>query len=198
QAEELIENTPEARQADRQQRHREGFEDVVWFRMDVGRRQNADPRWVLPLLCRRGHITRNEVGAIRIGPNETHFQVPRPIADKFAAALARTAGSEDGGDVTIELSPDSPRDTARQHRKGPGTGGPGGSGPRSGGPGGKKPFGAKSHAHPGEGPRGPGAKSFGGKGADRGNDARPRPQRTAKPGAKPWTKKPHRKGPGAD
>src|SRR5436190_3060595 len=34
QAEDLIENTPEARQADRQERHRPGFEDVVWFRMD--------------------------------------------------------------------------------------------------------------------------------------------------------------------
>src|SRR5688572_18842501 len=40
QAEDLIENTPEARQVDRQSRHREGFDDVVWFRMDVGRRQN--------------------------------------------------------------------------------------------------------------------------------------------------------------
>jgi predicted aspartyl protease len=74
QAEDLIENTPEARQADRQERHRAGFEDVVWFRMDIGRRQNADPRWILPLLCRRGHITRNEIGAIRISANETHFR----------------------------------------------------------------------------------------------------------------------------
>ena len=118
QAEELIENTAEARQADRQERHRPGFEDVVWFRMAIGRRQNADPRWILPLLCRRGHITRNEIGAIRIAASETHFQVPRAIAAKFGAALARTAGSEDGGDVLIELSPDTPRDTARQHRKG--------------------------------------------------------------------------------
>ncbi|ANY21216.1 ATP-dependent RNA helicase DeaD [Tsuneonella dongtanensis] len=116
--EELAENTPEAREADRQQRHRAGFEDVVWFRMDVGRRQNADPRWILPLLCRRGHITRNEVGAIRIGPNETHFQIPRTIADRFASTVARTAGSEDGGDVAIELAPDSPREVARERRKG--------------------------------------------------------------------------------
>jgi ATP-dependent RNA helicase DeaD len=85
--------------------------------MDIGRRQNADPRWILPLLCRRGHITRNEIGAIRISANETHFQVPRVVADKFASALARTAGTEDGGDVTIEASPDTPRDAARQHRK---------------------------------------------------------------------------------
>ncbi|MBR0551763.1 DEAD/DEAH box helicase [Stakelama marina] len=118
QPEELIENTPEARRAAQKERHRPGFEDVVWFRLDIGRRQNADPRWLLPLLCRRGHITRNEVGAIRIGANETHFQVPSAIADKFNAALARTAKDESGEDsVHIEPS-DGPREAARRHHSG--------------------------------------------------------------------------------
>jgi ATP-dependent RNA helicase DeaD len=116
QPEDLTPNTPEAREAQKQDRHRPGFEDIVWFRMDVGRRQNADPRWILPLLCRRGHITRNDIGAIRIGPNETYFQVPRTIADKFASALTRTASGEDGGDVTIEPAPDTPREAARTRR----------------------------------------------------------------------------------
>jgi ATP-dependent RNA helicase DeaD len=165
QAEDLIENTPEARQADRQDRHRAGFEDVVWFRMDIGRRQNADPRWILPLLCRRGHITRNEIGAIRISANETHFQVPRAIADKFAAALARTAGAEDGGDVRIEPSPDTPRDAARQHRKAAGSRAPH-KGPRDGAPAGKRA----------------------------GNDAKPRTARPDRAATKTWPKKPHRKG----
>ena len=66
---------------------RPGFEDTVWFRMDIGRRHNADPRWLLPLLCRRGHITKNEIGAIRIAAGETLFEVPRAVAGKFAAAL---------------------------------------------------------------------------------------------------------------
>jgi ATP-dependent RNA helicase DeaD len=135
QAEELIANTPEAQQAERQARHREGFEEVVWFRMDVGRRQNADPRWILPLLCRRGHITRNEIGAIRIGPHETHFQVPRAIADKFAAALVRTVGAEDGGDIAIEPSAEAPRDAGRpprQHAKPHARSGSPRKGPRAG------------------------------------------------------------------
>ncbi|MBO9714366.1 DEAD/DEAH box helicase [Sphingomonas sp.] len=114
--EELIEGTPEARRAAQQERHRPGFDDVVWFRMDVGRRQNADPRWILPLLCRRGHITKNEVGAIRIGPNETAFQIPRAIAAKFQAAVARTGEGED--DVRIELS-QGPVEGARPQRNGP-------------------------------------------------------------------------------
>jgi ATP-dependent RNA helicase DeaD len=116
--EELIENTPEARRTEQKERHRPGFEDTVWFRMNVGRRQNADPRWILPLLCRRGHITRNEIGAIRIGPAETHFQVPRAIAGKFAAALERTAGTEgDEESVHIEMSDGAPREAARENRK---------------------------------------------------------------------------------
>lgn len=116
--EELIENTPEARRAAQKERHRPGFEDIVWFRMNIGRSQNADPRWILPLLCRRGHITRSEIGAIRIGPQETHFQVPRAIAGKFSSALERTAGSEGGEeDILIEQSDSAPREAARQNRK---------------------------------------------------------------------------------
>ena len=118
--EDLIANTPEARRAAQAEKHRPGFEDTVWFKMDIGRRRNADPRWILPLLCRRGHITRNEVGAIRIGPDETFFQIPRAIADKFSAAVARTADDgADGDDIPIEASAEAPRDAARANRKGP-------------------------------------------------------------------------------
>ncbi len=166
QVEELIANTPEARQADKQDRHRPGFEDVIWFRMNVGRRQNADPRWILPLLCRRGHITRNEIGAIRIGPAETFFQVPRAIADRFADAVARTAGSEDGGDILIEVSAESPRDMARGNRK-------------SGGPGGKPPF--KRRDDRNGPPRGKSRTP---------NEARPAGKQQGK-----FKGKPHRKGP---
>jgi ATP-dependent RNA helicase DeaD len=120
--EKLIENTPEARKAAQKEKHRPGFEDIVWFRMDIGRRQNADPRWILPILCRRGHITRNEIGAIRISDSETYFQVPRKAAEKFAAALDRTAnieGEEESG-IVIEASATGPRETGRRNRKNPG------------------------------------------------------------------------------
>ena len=93
--------------------HRDGFDDTIWFRMDIGRRQNADPRWILPLICRRGHITKNEVGAIRIAANETMFQVPRAIAAKFVAAVKRTASSEDEGGVQFEAVQGGPADAER-------------------------------------------------------------------------------------
>ena len=116
--EELASNTPEGREKAKQDRHRPGFEDVVWFKIGVGRRQNAEPRWILPLLCRRGHITRNEIGAIRIGQHESWFQVPSTIAPKFAKAVERTASAEDEQDaIPIEEAPEGPRVEARQNRK---------------------------------------------------------------------------------
>lgn len=116
--EDLIANTPQVRAEAQKERHRPGFEDTVWFRMDIGRSQNADPRWLLPLICRRGHITRNEIGAIRIGQAETFFQIPRTIADKYAAAAARTAeadGPEEA--LLIERSEAGPREVARSNRQ---------------------------------------------------------------------------------
>ena len=116
--EELLANTPEAREKAKAERHRPGFEDVVWFKIGVGRRQNAEPRWILPLICRRGHITRNEIGAIRVGPNETWFQVPRSISAKLAETIERTASQDDEQDaIVIEESPHGPRIEARDNRR---------------------------------------------------------------------------------
>jgi ATP-dependent RNA helicase DeaD len=95
---------------------RPGFEDSVWFRMNVGRRHNADPRWLLPLLCRRGHVTKSEVGAIRIAANETMFQIPRAVAGRFVKAVSRTAGAEDDG-LRFEAVEGAPRDAARENRR---------------------------------------------------------------------------------
>jgi ATP-dependent RNA helicase DeaD len=84
--------------------------------MNVGRRHNADPRWLLPLLCRRGHITKNEVGAIRIAANETMFEIPRAAAARFTKALARTASEEDDGLIVLPVD-GKPREAARENRR---------------------------------------------------------------------------------
>ena len=80
--------------------------------MNIGRRHNADPRWVLPLLCRRGHVTRGEIGAIRIGQSETYFQIPRAMASRFLAAVKRTANvdGDDESGIAIEQSATGPGD----------------------------------------------------------------------------------------
>ena len=104
--------------APRSEGPRPGFEGSVWFRMNVGRSQNADARWILPLLCRRGHITRGDVGAIRITGQETLFEVAAPAVARFAAAVRRTAAEEgEEADIAITAVEGAPREAARQKKK---------------------------------------------------------------------------------
>ncbi|MBS0481026.1 MAG: DEAD/DEAH box helicase [Proteobacteria bacterium] len=93
---------------------RAGFEGSQWFRLNVGRRQNADARWILPLLCRRGHVSRTDIGAIRLAANETLFEIAAPAATRFLTAVRRTAEEDDG--VIITPADGAPREQARTNR----------------------------------------------------------------------------------
>ncbi len=61
----------------------------VWFRITLGREKKADPRWVLPLLCRRGEVTRDDIGKIVVLPRETRFEIAKEAAARFARAARR-------------------------------------------------------------------------------------------------------------
>lgn len=95
---------------------RPGFEESSWFRMNVGRQQNADPRWILPLLCRRGGVDRGEIGAIRMAANETMFEVTSAAAARFLTAVRRAAEQEQD-DLQIIPVDGKPRDDARRARR---------------------------------------------------------------------------------
>jgi len=81
-------------------RGRPGPGQSVWFRMSVGRFGNADPRWIVPFLCRRGHITKAEIGKIVIRERETQFEIVRDVAERFAAAAA--APDSQDGEIRVE------------------------------------------------------------------------------------------------
>ena len=69
--------------------------------MNVGRARNADPRWLIPLICRRGHVTKSEIGSIRISERETRFEIARHAAERFAAMAARP----DREDPSVRIDP---------------------------------------------------------------------------------------------
>lgn len=98
-------------------RSRPGLEESTWFRLNIGRRQNAEPRWILPLLCRRGHVGRGEIGAIRISANETLFEVPSASASRFLDAVRRTDNGED--DVEILMLEGRPEEVGHPRRDKP-------------------------------------------------------------------------------
>ena len=94
---------------------RPGFEGSAWFVADIGRTRNADPKWLLPLICRRGHVTKREIGAIRVFDRETRFEIVREAADRFAAVVAQ--GEEaDAVRITPLFDPDLPPARDRKFR----------------------------------------------------------------------------------
>jgi ATP-dependent RNA helicase DeaD len=64
-------------------------EGTVWFRAAVGRKENAEARWLLPMICRRGGINKRDIGAIRILDATTEFEISEQVAESFAVKVRR-------------------------------------------------------------------------------------------------------------
>jgi ATP-dependent RNA helicase DeaD len=85
---------------------------MVWYKTSVGRKNKADPKWLLPLICRLGSVTKREVGAIRITDNETRFQITEAASEAFMTAI-RDAGENE---IRIEQA-DGPPTEAHKPRE---------------------------------------------------------------------------------
>jgi ATP-dependent RNA helicase DeaD len=81
-------------------RPREDFEGSVWFSLSVGRKQNAEPRWLIPMLCKAGKISKREIGAIKMQQTETFVEILESAADGFVSALGSKMMIEDSLRVT--------------------------------------------------------------------------------------------------
>ena len=80
--------TPRAKAGKPSPRHGMG-EPSVWFRAAIGRKKNAEARWLLPMICRRGGIDKHDIGAIKISDTTTEFEIAERVADSFAASIKR-------------------------------------------------------------------------------------------------------------
>ncbi|MDB5541658.1 MAG: ATP-dependent helicase, box family [Devosia sp.] len=79
------------------------MENGRWFTLSLGRNRRADPKWLLPMICKAGDVTKRDVGSIKILDNETRFEISADQADAFAAAIARTGGVIENG-ITVAAS----------------------------------------------------------------------------------------------
>jgi ATP-dependent RNA helicase DeaD len=73
---------------------REDTREMVWFRLNIGRERNADPKWILPLICKAGGISKSEIGSIKIHDRDTRFQIVADQADQFADAVRNNKNKE--------------------------------------------------------------------------------------------------------
>ncbi|MEO8529613.1 MAG: DEAD/DEAH box helicase [Deltaproteobacteria bacterium] len=78
---------------------RTAFGPSVWFSIAGGRAAGAEPRRILPMLCKAGGLTRDDVGAIRMQQDETFVQV----LERSVATFVRELGTDmslEGAKVT--------------------------------------------------------------------------------------------------
>ncbi|HEY2658310.1 MAG TPA: DEAD/DEAH box helicase [Caulobacteraceae bacterium] len=77
-------------------------EGGVWFRLPIGRGANADPKWLIPLICRTGHVTKKDIGQIRIFDRETKFEISPEAEPRFSAAVKAST------DDKMRIEPSTP------------------------------------------------------------------------------------------
>ncbi len=136
---------------------RADFDNGVWFKINAGRKHRAEPRWLLPMICRIGNFTKKKVGFIRILDSETFFELSPDVASIFQD-VTETEGTGEKSLRIVKLA-ERPKEVSgpgngRRHGKGGGKGD--GRGPRrdfKGGGGGRDRDG-KPGRYEGKGPRG--------------------------------------------
>ncbi len=75
---------------ERKSRGRNDFENGVWFSLNLGRKQKAEPRWILPMLCKSGGLKKREIGVIKISETKTFVE----IAPEGVASFIENIGPE--------------------------------------------------------------------------------------------------------
>jgi len=89
----------EPRNHDRSERSERGY---TTFRVSWGGQHGADPRRMLALVCRRGDVRGNDIGAIRI---ERNFALV-DVADAVAESFERSAAEPDPRDARVVIRRD--------------------------------------------------------------------------------------------
>lgn len=100
------------------QKHpREAFGPSVWFSVAGGRAVDAEPRRILPMLCKLGNISREDIGAIRIQPDASMVELRESAVAGFLAAIGPAMTVEKGAVLTRLSKP--PKFSAAPRRSGP-------------------------------------------------------------------------------
>ncbi|MEM7661881.1 MAG: DEAD/DEAH box helicase [Pseudomonadota bacterium] len=77
---------PNRERRDRGRHSESDFENGQWIQLGVGRKNNADPKWLIPMLCKTGGFSRNSIGNIQIGPDKTYIELSPDAANQVMTA----------------------------------------------------------------------------------------------------------------
>ncbi|MBS0122518.1 DEAD/DEAH box helicase [Thetidibacter halocola] len=100
-----------------ERRERKPFGPSRWFALSVGRDDRAEPRWLLPLLCRAGNLDKDAIGAIRVQQSESVVEIAEAAVPGFLAAIGDAGQLEEG--VTVRPMEGAPAPAAAPRKAGP-------------------------------------------------------------------------------
>lgn len=86
--------------APRPAKERAPFGPSVWFSVSGGRAAGAEPRRMLPMLCKAGGLDRNAIGAIRVQNEETFVEIRETEVEAFLSNLGDRTELEPGAVLT--------------------------------------------------------------------------------------------------
>jgi len=97
---------------------------AIWIAINVGRKKNADPKWLLPMLCKAGGLERDDIGQIRINSGNTHVELTPQGAMRLFEKTGESGRLEgslqafplDGVPEPEPFSPSEPRGEPRRER----------------------------------------------------------------------------------
>lgn len=114
--------SPEQERPERAPRNlaQENFEGGAWVSLSVGRSKSAEPRWLIPMLCKAGGITKRQIGTIRIEQYETHVEIDAGSIDAFMAHIGESGRLEKSIHVTrLAHAPSASHERRQRHAPAP-------------------------------------------------------------------------------
>ncbi|MCT8159942.1 DEAD/DEAH box helicase [Pseudoruegeria sp. SHC-113] len=83
------------------------FGPSTWFSLSLGRKDRAEPRWLLPMLCRNAGLAKGAIGAIRVQYQETFVEIATAAVPAMKQELGAGLAVEQGAALTeLEGVPD--------------------------------------------------------------------------------------------
>ncbi|GHF49410.1 DEAD/DEAH box helicase [Seohaeicola zhoushanensis] len=81
------------------------FGPSTWFAVSGGRDVGAEPRRLLPMLCKAGGLSKEDVGAIRVRDDQSFVQIRNGAVAGFLATVGESMVLEKGARLTQLASP---------------------------------------------------------------------------------------------
>ena len=109
---------------ERKKRDHKDFGPSTWFSISLGRKDRAEPRWLLPMLCRNTGLPKASIGAIRVQYQETFVEILSTAVGAMKAELGPDLAIEQGARLTelpgvpdFDASPKGPPSAPRSFGK---------------------------------------------------------------------------------